>query len=258
MRKAALLAVLFVLAIPALSAEDKKAPLPSSEELAAITARGQALYEYDQAAWHASDALESINPPKERLGRFIARKDAAGWVVGFGHLSPDRKSFLLAYEVRQKDPQGHFTVFTFEPVKPDSGFYLGATNAIETALADFHGESRPYNVAVLPADAGQLYVYIYPAQTKQNVIPLGGDVRYLVSSDGLKIITRRQLHKGILEPQAGPAGSKVVAGAHSHVLSDVPEDTDVFHALSTKMPEYVGAGGHVFDIEADGQIRVTK
>jgi hypothetical protein len=250
--------VSFLLAIPLLFAEDKKAPVPTPKELAAISARGKALYEYDQAAWHASDALESINPPTGRLGRFIARKDAQGWVVGFGHLSPDHKSFLLAYEVRQKDPQGHFTVFTFEPVKEDSGFYLGAANAIETVLADFRGEPRQYNLAVLPADAGQLYLYVYPAQTKKDVIPLGGDVRYLVSADGLKIITKRQLHKGILEPQPGPPGTTTVGGTHSHILSDVPEDTDVFHALAQKMPEYVGAGGHVFDIEPDGQIRVTK
>jgi hypothetical protein len=42
------------------------------------------------------------------------------------------------------------------------------------------------------------------------------------------------------------------------VLSDGPEDTDVFQVMSRqpRVPEYVGAGGHVFKIEVDGTITV--
>jgi hypothetical protein len=51
---------------------------------------------------------------------------------------------------------------------------------------------------------------------------------------------------------------QVVAGMHSHVLSDVPEDTDVFYALNRRplMPEYVATpGGWVFVIQTDGAIQ---
>src|SRR5439155_24775462 len=53
----------------------------------------------------------------------------------------------------------------------------------------------PYNVAVLPARAEQLYVYLYPAQTGARLYPLGGDVRYLVDADGTKLLEKRQMHK---------------------------------------------------------------
>jgi hypothetical protein len=48
-----------------------------------VTARGRALYEYDQAAWHASDALQATHLAKDTLGRYIAHKSDAGWTVAF-------------------------------------------------------------------------------------------------------------------------------------------------------------------------------
>jgi hypothetical protein len=50
----------------------------------------------------------------------------------------------------------------------------------------------------------------------------------------------------------------VVAGSHSHVLSDVPEDTDVFYVLNRRplIPEYIAAGKHIFIVNTDGSIQV--
>jgi hypothetical protein len=66
------------------------------------------------------------------------------------------------------------------------------------------------------------------------VYPYGGDVRYLISPDGSTLITKRQMHKSVLEsiPADIPRSTTPAAGYHSHVLSDVPEDTDVFLVLS--------------------------
>jgi hypothetical protein len=69
----------------------------SDDELAGITARGRLLFEYDQAVWHASDAVMAKNPPKEALGRYVARKTDTGWVVAFGRLNEKRDAFLVAY-----------------------------------------------------------------------------------------------------------------------------------------------------------------
>jgi hypothetical protein len=77
-------------------------------------------------------------------------------------------------------------------------------------------------------------VYILPAQTTADVYPLGGDTRYLLSADGSKIIETRQLHKTILEIKNAPSDTKKVAGYHTHILTDIPEDTDVFHVLIPK------------------------
>jgi hypothetical protein len=61
----------------------------------------------------------------------------------------------------------------------------------------FEGEQRPYNVAVLPAEKGQFWAYLVPAPTRAGVWPLGGDIRYLISADGTKIVSKRQLQRTV-------------------------------------------------------------
>jgi len=50
---------------------------PTAQELTAITERGILLNEYDQAAWHASDAVQTANPKKIEGQRYIAKKKTA-------------------------------------------------------------------------------------------------------------------------------------------------------------------------------------
>ena len=225
-----------------------------------VTARGQALFEYDQAAWHGTDAVLAMQPPKEWHPRYIAHKSEKGWSVAFGVLSEQRDRFVIGYEATQGDTLQDFIAKKLEPPREDTGFYLAAAKAIDAALHDFRGERRPYNVAALPATNDQLYVYVYPAQTKPDVYPLGGDVRYLIAADGANIIEKRQLHKGIIElpPDSIPKGAHPAGGFHTHVLSDVPEDTDVFHVLTRKppQPEFIGTSKKkVYEISPDGTIR---
>jgi hypothetical protein len=44
------------------------------------------------------------------------------------------------------------------------------------------------------------------------------------------------------------------------VITDAPEDTDVFYVLTRRplTPESVAAGKHVYFIETDGTIKVSK
>jgi hypothetical protein len=250
-----------ILFLTSLSFGGKEKPEPDPI-MPDVTARGRALYEYDQAAWHASDAVQATHPPKGSLGRYIARKSDTGWVVGFGHLSDGRDKFLLGYEATQGANFQEFKVKKLDPQQEDSSFYLAAAKAIETALQDFQGEKRPYNVAVLPAPTNQLYVYVLPAQTTAGIYPLGGDVRYLIAPDGGSIVEKRQLHKTIIEisPDSIPKGTTPEGGVHTHVLSDVPEDTDVFHVLTRQpsQPEYIGTRKKMYKISVDGTIREIK
>ena len=115
-----------------------------------------------------------------------------------------------------------------------------------------------FRSAVLPTKEGPLYVYVYPAQTDNGVFPLGGDGRYLISADGNTIIEDRRMHDDVLMfdmRQADASGS--TAGWHTHVLSDVPEDTDVFYALSIKPAgsQYIGTrSGFYYRVKEDGTI----
>lgn len=231
---------------------------PSTAELAAISERGRALAEYDAAAWHATDAVLATHPKDESPGRYIAHKTQSGWIVDFGRLNANGDRFLVAHEATQAGDQ--YTVRSFDPAREDVGWNLAAASAIETAMHDFQGATRPYNVAVLPAKDEGMYVYLYPAQVKEGIYPLGADVRYLISADGSKITEKRQMHKTIIENRPASAGVKEVGGYHTHVLSDVPEDTDVLLVLTRqpRMPEFVGTPKYVYIIGVDGNITMKK
>ncbi len=224
---------------------------PTTEELAAITERGRALYEYDQAAWHATDMVQTANPKTIDGQHCLAKKENGRWTVVFGALNSDKSKFLISYQAEQLAKPSEFSVKKVAPPAEDSEFYLFAARALELALADFGRVNRPYNAAVLPAtntevkDAeGLLYVYLYPAPTKAGVFPLGSDVRYLASADGAKILMKRQLHKTILvshprtkraarryrRPPCLAAGS-AAAGANCHAAFSLSSCSRWFHRV---------------------------
>ncbi len=240
---------------------ERKEP-PTKEELAAITQRGRDLAGYDAAAWHSSDAVQAKQPQEGSVVRYIARKVDKKWVVAFGRLDENGEKFLITYEAIQGDKPDVFDVKEMTPPKEDTRFFLSAAKAIETSLKDFvkhfEGERRPYNVAVLPADKGQVWVYLVPAPTKPDVWPLGGDVRYVISADGTKVVSKRQLHKSVIEVEPPEDKANVpMGGVHTHVLDDAPEDTDVFHVLTRKpsMPEMIFTKQFVFEVKPDGSIQ---
>jgi len=219
------------------------------------------LENYDTASWHATDAVLALKPAEGAVSRYIAKKTDAGWVVVFGKFNETKDAFLVAYQATQGSDPLQFTVKTYSPPQMDTGFFYIAAKAIEISLQNTHLEKRPYNTYVLPLDSGQLYVYVLPAQTMADVYPLGGDARYLVSADGSNIIETRQLHRSILEVKhSAPSGSKPAGGYHTHVLTDAPEDTDVFHVLRQKqpLPEAIGTKSGIYMVQTDGTIKRVK
>ncbi len=238
---------------------------PSASDLAAITERGRALEDYDQAAWHATDAVQIANPKTAQGQHYLANRENGRWIVVFGALNPTRSKFLISYEAAESGKPKQFDAKHNDPPREDTAYYLFAARALELALADFGPASRPYNVAVLPAktsDTGGregLFVYLYPGQTRVGVYPLGGDARYLISADGSTILARRFLHKSVIANRP-PKGRKVEGGFHTHVLSDVPEDTDVLHVLQQDppVPEFISTDHFLYEIAADGSIQLKK
>lgn len=238
----------------------KSKPLTDSE-LAAITDRGRMLAQYDAACWHSTDAVVALKPVQGTVARYIARKTDAGWVVVFGRFNETKDAFLVVYEAMQGSSPKEFSVKTNDPPLKDTGFFYAAAKGIQLSLENSHLEKRPYNTYVLPLDSGQFYVYVLPAQTVANVYPLGGDTRFLLSSDGSQIVETRPLHKTILEVKhSAPAGKTPAGGFHTHVLTDTPEDTDVFHVLrqNPPLPEFVGTKSGNYEVETNGTIKRVK
>jgi hypothetical protein len=248
------LALLVLVAVlPAASAQMKDAEL--KDYLAAVTDRGHALYDYDQAAWHGTDAIFALHPDMSNAAHYICTRTTKGWRVVFPRWNATHTGLTVAYEATETAP-GQYAARKLDPPEDAGDDLLAKERALELVLSDFQHPNRPYNAAILHGPNSTWYVYFYPGQTKDTVWPIGGDVRYTISPDGLKIVEKRQLHKAILDMQLDPA-KKPVSGFHTHVLSDVPEDTDVFYVLNRRplLPEYVGTlGGWFFVIQADGKI----
>ncbi len=234
-------------------------PSPSPTVLAQITDRGRSLEAYDQAAWHGSDAAVALaGHDTAGLDLFIARKVGGAWLVDFGKLDAPGTAFLTKIEARSDDGR-HFTAQRFSSGRPDVGFLVAAAHAVKTSEAAFQAvANRRYNVAVLPNDDGSLYVYLYPAQTVKGIFPLGGDERFRVSADGMTIVDAHRMHRSIIDAAVPPPtqDKRLVAGFHTDIFSDVPEDTDVFHVLARTplIPEYVVARGNRYLIQTDGSI----
>ena len=233
----------------------------SAARLAVITARGRLLAAYDTAAWYATDAVQAMHPAQGSFHRYIGKQTINGWLVSFGRLNDTGDKFLVAYEAAQSEDPQHFTVKAYDPPQEETDFYFHAAKAIEAALHDFQGPNRHYNVAVLPADAGQLYVYVYPAQTEKNIFVAGADARFLVTSDGSRIIEKHQMHKSLLEFKDLGEGKTPVAGMHTHVLTDLPEDSDIFYVLSRKphIPEdIITKNRTMYEVRTDGTVVAKK
>jgi hypothetical protein len=174
-----------------------------------------------------------LKPPKGTVERYIARKMDKEWVVAFGRFDESKSKFLIVYEAVQQSPDlKEFKVMKRDPPLEDTDAYFHAAKAHQLVTNEFLRDMNPqrsYNLSVLPAASGGWYVYAIPAQTDLAVLPYGGDIRYLVSADGTAILEKRQMHKTVLEEKVT---LDTALGFHTHILSDIPEDSDLFYALT--------------------------
>jgi hypothetical protein len=215
------------------------------------------LAEYDTAAWHATDAVKALKPDETQVHRYLARKTEDGWIVVFGKLNDEQSQFRISYEATARSADGKFRAKALKKLRVDDDFFLRAARATDTAFAAFGTPSRPYNVAALVAPEGQWWVYLVPASTQTGVWLIGADVRYLISPDGKEIRETRRMHKEVIAPTPPPPrGATTAGGYHTHVLSDVPEDTDVYLVLSRRprVPEFVGTRSFIYMVETNGAI----
>jgi hypothetical protein len=251
------LVVRLLLTIPVLApaaSHGQSGPVPTSQQLAAITERGRLLAAYDVAAWYATDAVLPLRPPDDAVNASVARQGADGrWVVSFGRLTASRDTFYRAYEAVQGADPKTFQVITHSPAEPLVGYERNATVALRTGAKAFGVVRRPYNGYALPTPNGEWWVYFLPAQTQAGVYPHGGDARFRVSADGTRLLETRRMHNSILE---SPMPDSVVAGYHTAVLDYLPEDSDVFLVLRRQpaRPEYIVSECCYYEVRIDGTI----
>jgi hypothetical protein len=228
----------------------------SAAELEAITTRGRMLAEYDVVAWAATDAVMALRPPPGTMTHYLARRTGRGWQISFGHFNVARDTFLVVYMAVQNDDNSSFAVTTLNPPLRDTHYLLSAARAADVARSVFHGQDRLYNVAVLPVEGREWWVYLYPAQSQRGVWPLGADARYRVSADGARVLEERRLHNRIIEYGPPPPSRTVAVMTHNAILDEKPEDTDVMMVLRRvpAVPEIVVTKSFAYRIKTDGSI----
>src|SRR5260370_41941099 len=79
----------------------QKPQVLSHDELAAVANRGKLLFEYDQAAWHATDPVKALSVPQGIVDRYVAQKIDGRWIVMWGRFAESGNNFLAVYEAIQ-------------------------------------------------------------------------------------------------------------------------------------------------------------
>lgn len=235
--------------------------IPSDTLLAGITLRGRLLATYDQAAWHATDAVLALVPESTlaKVGNtMLAWQQGDGrWAVLFGRETERRDTLLVFYEAQPTDRADSFLVQKDSPPRVLLGRERGAASALQVARTDFGTPRRPYNAYVLPRGDGAFWVYFLPAQTDAREFPHGADVRYLIDSTGRTILEKHPMHRGLLN-LAVP--DSAVAGVHTVLVDDVPQDSDVFLVLARRphRHELIATAHYNYEIALDGSITWQK
>ena len=106
-------------------------------ELDAISARGRVLAEYDQAAWHGTDAVLALRPDPKLVGGYLARRRADGlWEVVFGKPDAQANAFVIAYRAVQRSAgDTSYLASVVSPHESDTEWYARAAKTLCTDAA---------------------------------------------------------------------------------------------------------------------------
>lgn len=239
-------------------------PSPSDTALAGITERGRQLAAYDQAAWHGTDAILAKWPNPTGVEGFLAQRGSdGGWRLMFGRLNAAGDTLLVGATAVQRGKTDEYDVTLHRPFRVGDDVERRAFLALRTAGKDLAASPPPfrgnYNSYALPRADGSWYIYFLPGQTQAGALPHGGDFRYDVTADGTTIRSKWAMHRGVLNAAVPDSG---VAGMHTVLVADLPQDSDVFLVLSRRpsKPELIGTAHFDFEIRVDGTItwRVGK
>lgn len=240
---------------------------PTQAELDQISARGRALAGYQRAAWNATVQLMATNPDPSQVERYVAYHADSGWVVAFGKLDAQRDTFYVSTiavpaAVNGQRVDSVFEFHKFDVPGPDIDFLVRATRAMDTAVVAMGAKGRAYQVAAIPTENGDWYVYLTPASDFTSSFPLGDDVRYRISSEADRILEVRRMHKGMVafDRAAHSDAARLTAGRHKTSLRDEPEDSDIYHVLTRRpqVPEMVETRHFRYEIGVDGSIKLLQ
>lgn len=224
------------LALAAAPADDRQA------QLAAIGRRGQLLYDYDQAAWHTTDALLAALPGAPGVRGYIVEPGPAGLrVTYYGSKGDTAVPIFVADYARGKVSNARIVPETERVGLGPMQMRMVQARTPQGADKLKRCSAAPYNMVVLPpvtADA-PVEVYMLTPQAASRSYPFGGHHHLRVGTDG-KIIADRQFAKSclVMTPPPGAEGFMAV----THLLGPNPTEIHVFNSLASGTPVVVITG----------------
>jgi hypothetical protein len=235
--KCALAAVAFGLTLfnAAIAADD--APPPIREfDLPTIERLGRAMYDQDQFAWKATDAL------REKVSD-LAAENVRGWIVltladrtRVRWVRDNNGTLEAAYDV---DFIGNAAPVVSTPTdRTLSPTEIAQHKATRAAVANLGQRCyERYNTIVLKDPQGDGWiVWLLGASTEADAVILGGHVRFMVSSDGNTVQRRDALSRSCLVLRKQPNVAGMMA---SHIVSNTPVETHVFASLNYGLPFFI-------------------
>ncbi len=251
---------------------------PSAEELVAASAaeaRGEAMFAYDRAAWHATDKFqEDLRRQGIDLAKLVAQgfkgyivePDEGGQLLTSFYAQRDGRSFALArYQVTGGTVSGGGFV------EPDGAATLSLLalrmidareKAIQQMALPDHGlcSKSPPNTLVLPPQVdGSIPVYVLTSTATDGVYPAGGHYRFEYDADGNLSGERRFMNSCFQIEYRSKDGNTPKVLFLTHLLDPQPTEIHVFVQLN--IPVSLGvmtvANRALWSVEA-GKVRYVQ
>lgn len=217
-----------------------------AEDLAWASKRGGDLFDYDRAAWVASDALmaELKDMPRGKPGGWVVTA-AADNTLEVSFVADDGGRYYRFYVATVRDHRVIKTAFTKgadEALTADQLAMIAARNAAVMAVAPVCVDS-PYNTVVLPSSTirGANDVYLLTPQLDAAIYPVGGHTRVTVGDDG-GIIAKHAFLNTCLTfggEKDIPADVTDRVAVVSHVNDPLPTEIHVFVSIWMQGPMVV-------------------
>jgi len=220
-------------------------PAPCDKITRALATLGTLLYVYDQAAWHATDAVEPVlhtflaEPPNTIAPGWLVVQRGGGVWVEWVTVRSGSPEVLVEEQVSLPD----FAAAPLAPPGADAATMKALADALKgrplnneeiaqyTALqaAVKHGvaiKTDHLNVVTVPAGADEFWVYFFPATTDPNVELFGGAVQLVVKGG---VVTEELHHGEQVHSQPKPPPEAVDSAAYLDIPSMVcPSETLIF------------------------------
>lgn len=241
---------------PAATAPDAAAFVPTPPEYAARIAEvarlGRTIYMLDQWAWHATDAViaQGADPVAEGF---------EGWVTGPAD-GPSLVRFVrrradvieAAYDVRT-DARTGLPIVSEPADRRLTAEEQAQFAARALAIGTLTGTCTSSTNAVVFRDpeTRDWRVYLMAATKDPDLLILGGDQRVIVSVDGRRVLSSERLSRSCLNAPREQGGGPAVALMMTEIVSDIPNETQVFDSLQYGLPLTVVARSGAWMVSGD-------